>query len=139
MLYCSEYIFASKILRNETGYFTYTYEYLSYPIWLPESSISFEQINPTIDDHSDYLPSIFLKSQFPCYYLSDVGWLDDYIFERIFSDELGKDSCKGAELIQDSDRQPYEPYCNYTSDSGKMNCTIKHNGMYLIQQFRLRL
>ena len=118
-LNCSEIIFAREIIGNKTDYGTYTYEYIYDTVWLPESSISLQQINSTIDNHTDYIPSIFLNSQFPCYYPGGM-----------FYNQLGKDSCKGAKLIKNSDNHTYyEPKCS-TSQSGELNCTIMCDGMY---------
>ena len=129
-LHCNKNILAGKIIENETHYLTYTYDSSVSILWLPNNSFTFQQVNSTIDNYKDYYrPLILLKSQYPCYYPVHDNELSVYSFDRIFSDKLGKDSCKGAEVIQDIDLET-QPDCNDTSESGELICRIKYSGMY---------
>ena len=117
-LRCNENILAGEIIQNETHYVTITYDFRHGFAWLRNNSVMFEQVN---SNNSSFKPSIFVKSPSPCYYFSYAPYKDG-----IFYEELGKDSCKGAELIQGSDT--HQPQC--INDTGKLNCTVKYNGLY---------
>ena len=120
-LRCKENMFAGESRHNETHYTTTSYYNTTGNIlWLPNNSVSFQNIDPIIYNYTDWTPSILVRSQFPCYFIDSVLYMYEY----------SKDSCKGAELIQASDTHTYEPDCNYTSKSGELNCTIRYSGVY---------
>ena len=129
-LSCGETILAGKILQNGTHYVTITYDIFHDIVWLRNNSVIFQQIN---SNYSYFIPYIFVESPSPCYYPSKNKPYLDY-FAHIFYKELGKDSCKGAKPIQDSDT--YQPQCNNdTSETGELNCTVKYNGLYNVDTF----
>ena len=125
-LRCSKNIFAGEIIQNETHYVTITYDFRQCFVWLRNNSVMFIQTN---SNDSSFKPSIFIESPSPCYYSNYTPYQDD-----IFYEELGKDSCKGAELTRGSDK--HQPQCNdHTSETGKLNCTVKYNGLYRFGAF----
>ena len=134
-LNCSEDILAGEILQsNEIHNVTFNYKYL-FNIWLPENSVYFHKINSTTDNYNSSLPYLEVKSQFPCYnYIIELLKNFPKLLKNfpIRSKEFGKDSCKGAELVQESERRNYAPECvdTITGESKELNCTIKFNGEY---------
>ena len=49
-----------------------------------------------------------------------------------FYEKLGKDLCKGAELIKYYDTPLYQPQCNTDTDkTGVLNCTVRYSGLYV--------
>ena len=121
-LRCGENILAGEIIQNWSHYVTLTYDISNSIVWFRNNSVIFQQINPNYY----FIPSILVKSPSPCYYFKT----------HIFYEELGKDLCKGAELIQDSDRHLYQPQCNNdANETGELNCTVKYNGQYYFYLF----
>ena len=137
--HCNESILAGKIIPDETHYVTIAYGNVSNVynliVWLQNNSVIFQQINSTKYIDSSSIPSILVESHFPCYYprnLPSLGY-----FEHIFFEELGEDSCKEAMSISDSEKSIYQPHCNSdTRESGELNCTVRYNGLYLIDTFQ---
>ena len=131
-LSCNENILAAEIIQNETHYMTINFN-LSYGLfWLPKNSILIQQIPPFTIHYNGYLPSLIVKSQFPCYYLPNEAFLNYLIgpYYDYYIGHFNKDTCKGAELILDYDTLTYQPHCHYTNESGELNCTIMYAGMY---------
>ena len=119
-LRCNENILAGEIIQNETHYVTITYDTSYNTVWLRNNSVIFQQIN---SNYSYFIPYILVESPSPCYYPSNTL--------NLGYSTLGKDPCKGAELIQYSDTHLYKPQCNNdTSETGELNCTVKYNGLY---------
>ena len=129
---CSENILAGEILQNETQSVKIPFGNLHrFFVWLQNNSVIFQQINSTIYDYTYFAPHILVKSRLPCY---NPGY--EPYFDHIYTKELGKDSCKGAELIHVSDRHMYQPHCNNsTRENGELNCTVRYNGLYHINQY----
>ena len=132
-LRCGEDILAGEFLQNENHYVTITYNYFRSTVWLRNNSVIFQQINSKYS-YYDHIPYILVKSPSPCYYPKNTAYLD--YFNHFIIEELGKDSCKGVELIQDSDSHLYTPQCNNdTDETGELNCTVKYNGLYYLGAF----
>ena len=130
---CSENILAGEILQNETQFVKISFgNVYRLFVWLQKNSAIFQHINYTIYNSYNYsAPHILVKSRLPCY---NPGY--GTYFDHIFTKELGKDSCKGAELIHVSDRHMYEPHCNNdTRENGELSCTVRYNGLYYINQY----
>ena len=133
-LHCNECILVGEILQSHTNYVTTTYDNSFRELWLPKNSVYIQQKNGTVYNHTYSIPSILVKSHFPCYYPQFEPYF--YYFDHTFSKELVQYSCKGAEVIKNSDRHIYQPYCdNDTRKTGELECTIRFNGLYFINLY----